>query len=114
MAPEVVGRADTYGLAADIFSLGIVVHEILSLRKPYSKKFVANDPRVVIYVASGGRPDLNELPASKNIADADLLPSLLSKCWLEAPERRPRCADVVTQLEFIAARWTSLEAYTEG
>lgn len=76
MAPEVI-MSNHYGLAADVFSLGIMIHEVASGEVPYSD-LMRNDASLVASIAQGLRPSASALPQSAIRVD---LPSILETCW---------------------------------
>lgn len=79
MAPEVC-HGLLYNEKVDVYSFGIVLWEICSLRKPFSGMTVADHFREVI--VGGLRPPLDpRWPAGLN--------HLLQACWSEDPDHRP-------------------------
>ena len=79
----------------DIYSLGILGHELLTLHGPYDAKskvdmataHLKQDPRPITEFRSDADPRLSDL---------------LQRCLAKKPEHRPRAADVVKTLEGIA------------
>lgn len=78
MAPEVFQRCE-YRLSVDVYSFGILLWEICSLKKPYGDISAKSLRRKVI---DGGRPKLN-----LNCSVA--LQNLISSCWNSDPDNRP-------------------------
>nr|UDO47013.1 serine/threonine protein kinase [Pandoravirus massiliensis] len=86
-APEII-RGETYTEKADIYSLGIVMWEVLTRRRPYAD---ANFVHISLDVLQGKRPDVPE----------DCPPAfgrLMQKCWHHKPHKRPAAADVAAEL----------------
>lgn len=79
----------------DVYSLGILGHELLTLRGPYDAKskidmataHLRQDPRPVTELRPDADPQLSEL---------------LQRCLAKKPEHRPRASDVVQILERLA------------
>jgi len=89
MAPE-VSKCEPYGPAADVYSLSILAHEVLSLRKPYPGVSLSRFRSIVH--DGGRRPPLdNSWP--------DDLRVLLGRMWDGDRRRRPRGEVVVNTLE---------------
>ncbi|ETO63437.1 TKL protein kinase [Phytophthora nicotianae P1976] len=97
MAPEVInGRAGlaAYGEAADVYSLGITMWDVLN---PGQEKFPGtgnNHFRIFDHVLEGQRPEL----------DLRLNPSIraiIESCWQHDPRLRPSAHCVVSALESI-------------
>lgn len=79
MAPEVC-QGLQYNEKVDVYSFGIVMWEILALRKPFAGMGVADHYREVI--VGGLRPPLDpRWPTSLN--------QLLQSCWHPDPDYRP-------------------------
>mmetsp|Transcript_4163 Transcript_4163/g.7462 ORF Transcript_4163/g.7462 Transcript_4163/m.7462 type:complete len:524 (-) Transcript_4163:92-1663(-) len=87
MSPEVyVG--DCYGKSADVYSMGIVMYEILSLKIPFPG---VSATAIVQGVMDGDRPPMTP-------AWPFLLQSLMVRMWDGNRKNRPTMAQVVTQL----------------
>ena len=83
MAPE-VAKEKHYGLPVDVFSFGILLHELTSLEKPflgYSAK-----KHMMQVVMGGERPRLDTSSTSWFPME---LHWLLKKCWSTDPSERP-------------------------
>jgi serine/threonine protein kinase len=97
-SPEVILRK-TYDLSTDIYSLGIVLWELLQNGRPFEEhqsKFKGG-PEIVFSNAianDGLRPTF---PAGT----PESLKKLISDCWQASAELRPCAADVVRSLEEI-------------
>jgi hypothetical protein len=90
MAPELL-RGEPVGEAADVFSYGVVLWEVLTGRAPWAELLPV---QVVAAVGFQGR----ELPPLPPGADP-VLASLCTRCLAPAPAARPSFADVVAELE---------------
>jgi len=96
MAPEVFTKKK-YSTAADVFSLGVVLWEILTGHHP----FEGVPPSVAVLRVSkdGHRPPL---PSTKRKApDEEVVEawtSLISNCWHSDPSRRPSTKSVVERV----------------
>jgi len=89
-SPEVL-QGDRYDEKADVYSLGIVLWEILTLRHPYDD---CNFMQVAIEVMEGKRPDIPR--------DCDQAYSkLLRKCWRAKPEHRPTMEEAFQSLNLM-------------
>ena len=87
MAPEVLkGRKPT--LASDMFSLAMLLYEIVSGQPPYAH--LENDPAVALAVTQGERL---ELPAPATPGEA-LVVELIQSMWAHDPEDRPEVSEV--------------------
>ncbi|KAL2475187.1 Mitogen activated protein kinase kinase kinase-related [Abeliophyllum distichum] len=84
MAPELI-RNEPFTEKCDIFSLGVIIWELCTLKKPWEG---VPSVQVVYAVANDGqRLEIPEGPLSKLIAD----------CWAE-PDERPSCQEVLARL----------------
>src|SRR6185437_8050809 len=72
MAPEVL-KGEKYTPAADIYSLGMVMYEILTCLPPYSEQ--AHDTNLALMILQGIRPQFPE-----KIKYPQLLIDLIKKC----------------------------------
>jgi len=79
MAPEVL-RGYQYTKAADIYSFGIVMNELMSEETPYSD--IPHDHILAVKICKGLRPEISE-DTPKLLAD------LIMKCWDDKAENRP-------------------------
>lgn len=84
MAPEVMLETG-YGSASDVFSVAIVAHEVLSGVRPYSSQLKLRDPRALLHIMNGTRPDLSHLPQTKIRKD---ICDILDKAWCTKVESR--------------------------
>ncbi|KAI2506953.1 protein tyrosine kinase [Fragilaria crotonensis] len=95
MANE-VGAGKEYGLPADVYSFGIVLHEICTLKTPFSHLRSVDAFRQK--VALGG-----ERPKLSSVKHAGLR-SLMQRCWDPIPDNRPSFTDIRIQLETIISK----------
>ena len=79
MAPEVLCGSQ-YTKAADIYSFGIVMNELLSEETPYSD--IPHDHVLTVNICQGLRPRISE-------DTPKLLAGLIMKCWDAKAENRP-------------------------
>lgn len=91
MAPEVVNNKNQgYGLAADIWSLGCTVLEMLTGHVPYSPL----EPHQALYRIGKGEPPALPDSLSRNARD------LIQRCLQVNPNDRPTAADLL-ELPFV-------------
>jgi serine/threonine protein kinase len=84
MAPEVL-RGYQYTQAADIYSFGIIMNELMSEEVPYND--IPHDHVLVVKICKGFRPKISE-DTPKFIAD------LIIKCWDAKAENRPTAKEL--------------------
>ncbi|XP_059290669.1 serine/threonine-protein kinase EDR1-like isoform X1 [Lycium ferocissimum] len=84
MAPELI-RNEPFTEKCDIFSLGVIIWELYTLKKPWE----GVPPLQVVYAVAndGKRLEIPEGPLGKLIAD----------CWAE-PDERPSCEEILSRL----------------
>ncbi|GBB93945.1 hypothetical protein RclHR1_02260010 [Rhizophagus clarus] len=79
MAPEIL-RGNPHTLASDIYSLGIIINEIITVIPPFNNQ--PHDYYLTLDICRGLRPNIRaETP--------DSLKELIKKCWDANPENRP-------------------------
>lgn len=91
MAPE-IWRGNQPTTKCDVFSFGIVLFEICTLKLPWAKKQTVKEIRDTIL--SGQRPSLRFI-ANKDLRD------LVRECWDHIPKNRPNFVDVNFRLSQI-------------
>ncbi|RGB38409.1 kinase-like domain-containing protein, partial [Rhizophagus diaphanus] len=84
MAPEVL-RGYKYTKAADIYSFGIIMNELMSEEIPYND--IPHDHFLVVKICKGFRPKISE-DTPKFIVD------LIIKCWDAKAENRPTAKEL--------------------
>lgn len=90
MPPE-VALCQPYGTSADVYSLSIVMHEVLSLKKPFAG--IGTSSKLLDSVTMGGkRPPLDKSWPVE-------LSKLLTSMWDSNRRKRPKSAVVVAWLE---------------
>lgn len=92
MAPEVMMR-ETYDSSCDVYSFGIMLWQICSLRKPFSKKFTSRE-ELFDYVAVHHRR-----PSFKSLSCPASIKNLIKECWHPDPQRRPTFKTIRRRLE---------------
>jgi serine/threonine protein kinase len=95
MAPEVMSSSnkDPYSFKADVWSVGMVLFELMTLKMPYEDE---DSSRLVGMIAEGRRPSVDKIPASF----AELI-SVFKVCTMLNPEERPEMSDVRERLQQI-------------
>lgn len=94
-APELLSEGKLTQ-AADIFSMGVIIWEILSASELYPGWSAM---QVIIQVSQhGSRPELAALPPGCPPALVDLM----QRCWAQDPTQRPKAAAVVEDLRLQA------------
>lgn len=86
VAPEVL-RGQSYTQASDIYSLGVIVYEILSGKPPYYK--YVHDEFLAVKICEGLRPNIDEITAPQ------LLKDLIGRCWNADPSLRPKISEII-------------------
>mmetsp|Transcript_10101 Transcript_10101/g.22589 ORF Transcript_10101/g.22589 Transcript_10101/m.22589 type:complete len:828 (-) Transcript_10101:271-2754(-) len=89
MAPEVV-MCKPYGLSVDVFSFGIFLWEILSLKEPFEDYDVNKHSRLV--VKKGQRPMIKNYWPS-------YVKELMKACWSKDPKQRPTFAEIYSSMK---------------
>ena len=105
MAPE-VGNGERASKASDIFSLGMLLNELLTGVVPYAH--LDNDMAVARAVERGVRPDLPDTSYGSGGGggedSTDSLAELIGSMWQAAPPKRPEAVDVYASLVDAAAK----------
>ncbi|EXX59465.1 Kic1p [Rhizophagus irregularis DAOM 197198w] len=89
MAPEIL-RGKEYTQASDVYSLGIIINEIVSIIPPFCDR--PHDYYLAIDICCGLRPKIREDIPGK-------LKELIRKCWDADPKNRPTSEMVFNTLE---------------
>ncbi|RIA96075.1 kinase-like domain-containing protein, partial [Glomus cerebriforme] len=79
MAPEIL-RGEEYTQASDIYSLGIIINEIISTIPPFYNQ--SHDFYLALDICHGLRPKICE-------QTPDFLKELIQQCWDANPKNRP-------------------------
>lgn len=101
--PEVLaGRATRYHPSMDVYSLGLVLHEVMTLEVPFHHEPFTSlrSQDLVQHIVEGGRPSFGESdgdaggngPLSLSIPLG--LQQVLRQCWHVDPRQRPSAAEV--------------------
>ncbi|RGB40442.1 kinase-like domain-containing protein [Rhizophagus diaphanus] len=89
MAPEVL-RGHQYTQAADIYSFGIIMNELMSEEIAFN--YIPHDRTLAVKICKGFRPKISE-DTPKLIAD------LIIKCWDAKAENRPTAKELLLKLK---------------
>ncbi|CAG5897489.1 unnamed protein product [Menidia menidia] len=89
-APEHL-RKDGVSQKGDVYSYGIIAHEIVTRRSPFYSQYCSNTAEKIYRVQNPRnnmlfRPDLNFENASEREIELNML---IKNCWDEDPDRRP-------------------------
>src|SRR4051794_6023539 len=90
VAPEVL-RGKPYTQAADIYSFGMIMYFVATLRQPFAN--CAHDQELVLSICNGIRPEITEKEAPKCYID------LMKKCWDPNPDNRPNAGKIFKELQ---------------
>jgi len=88
MAPEVISTQEGYGTAADIWSVGCTVVEMLTARPPWPE-FHSMWAAIYHIANSDGQPDLVPKDLEPDLQD------FLDQCFQRNPSRRPTAAQLL-------------------
>jgi serine/threonine protein kinase len=91
MAPEVM-QSKGYSFQSDVYSFGIILYEICSLKEAIPTRAAPNPNFQKGEFSS--RPCLSHVPC-------DLCRSLIEDCWEQDPSKRPNFEDICNALEVI-------------
>ena len=87
MSPEVIDGND-YSLSADVFSFGMILYEMATLRKPYPNMEPVD---IVKAISFGTRPPIpGTVPAG--------MKTLIERCWDGNPSQRPLFSEILSDL----------------
>ncbi|CAI2167671.1 6790_t:CDS:1 [Funneliformis geosporum] len=84
IAPEVLNGAK-FSKESDIYSLGMVMWELTSGRKPFD--YVEHDHNLIYQIIDGKRPDITQ-------DTPDFYSNLMKRCWHPDPSKRPLIAEI--------------------
>jgi serine/threonine protein kinase len=101
-APEVLSNGP-YTEKSDIFSLGMVLYELLTERVPYEDKSFLQVLNAV--------NTQNEYPPIPSDCDPDFT-QLLKDCWRKDPNSRPDINEVLKRLKTLRAKYLNLQLST--
>jgi serine/threonine protein kinase len=93
VAPEVL-RNQPYTQKSDIYSLGMIMYEILTDLPPYAEQ--AHDVNLALQICQGIRPKFPE-----QVKYPQLLIDLIKRCWDNEPDNRP----TARKISEIVERW---------
>lgn len=83
-APEMLQDRPKISKSIDIYAFGIVMWEILALKRPYAELNLAP---LIQKVTTGGREPIPD-------GTSPILGDLITRCWAQSPESRPKAAHV--------------------
>eukprot|EP00878_Enallax_costatus_P011375 GHUV01011878.1.p1 GENE.GHUV01011878.1~~GHUV01011878.1.p1 ORF type:complete len:1257 (+),score=477.48 GHUV01011878.1:851-4621(+) len=93
------------GAASDIYSLGMVMYEMLTWQIPFHE--LSDATEVKNLVLQGGRPTIPPAaqlpPGTAKAAGLQQYIDLMQLCWHQDPNKRPALVDIAHQLKIIAA-----------
>ncbi|EDR24116.1 serine-threonine protein kinase, putative [Entamoeba dispar SAW760] len=96
IAPEIL-QNKPFGIKSDVYSFGIVMWEILTRKRPYSK---LTPYQIMLNVSQkGSRPKIPKTVENNEITKKYI--RLMERCWDELPESRPlfdEIIDILTDL----------------
>lgn len=102
MANE-VGAGEPYGLPADVYSFGILLWQICTLRQPFHRMNNLDDYQVSV-VTDNARPPLAPVPSSR-------LAHIMQMCWNPLPRSRPGFSEVCAKLErYVSDTYASMRS----
>ena len=99
MAPEIL-RGKKYTQKSDVYSLGIIMNEIISIIPPFND--VPHDEHLALDICRGRRPKMRE-------ETPELLKELIQQCWDADPENRPTSKEVFGKLDDLRKNLEKLE-----
>ncbi|EXX66737.1 kinase-like domain-containing protein [Rhizophagus irregularis DAOM 181602=DAOM 197198] len=90
MAPEIL-RGKPHTLASDVYSLGVIINEIITVIPPFNNQ--PHDYYLALDICRGLRPNIREeTPTS--------LEKLIKTCWDANPENRPTSGEIFHTLSY--------------
>jgi len=95
MAPEVIEGGD-YGTKADVFSLAILIHEMLTCQIPFGRR---NEASICLAIQQGVRPSLEDVPTSVGEKESSHLVQVLEEAWSNEPDDRKNAGETAELLK---------------
>jgi len=99
VAPEVL-RGQPYTQKADIYSLGMIMYEVLTGYPPFTNE--SHDTNLALKIVQGTRPQFPQ-----QVKYPQLLIDLIKKCWEQEPNNRPTAREISS----IVGEWFSEDNY---
>ena len=94
MAPEIL-LGKPYTKESDIYSLGIIINEIISIIRPFNEELCENNKfKLTCGICCGKRPKIRE-------ETPEALKELIEKCWDEKPESRPSIDEISALINYL-------------
>jgi serine/threonine protein kinase len=90
IAPEIL-RGKPHTLASDVYSLGVIINEIITVIPPFNN--LPHDHYLALDICRGLRPDIR-------VETPDSLKELIKKCWDANPENRPTSEEILHTLSY--------------
>jgi serine/threonine protein kinase len=90
IAPEIL-RGKPHTLASDVYSLGVIINEIITVIPPFNN--LPHDHYLALDICRGLRPNIRE-------ETPDSLKELIKKCWDANPENRPSSGEIFHTLSY--------------
>jgi len=103
MAPEIM-QGQRYTPEADVFSFGVLLSEVCSLRRPYektkNKKNMSLDEFCDIFSTRLARGKIRPIEDLETTLPCSKIRALIQECW-DAPVNRPTFTEIVSRLDDI-------------
>ncbi len=139
MAPEIMNESEAYNEKCDVYSFGVIMHEIFTLSKPYilSTSEYVNQFTLGMKILNGHRPSIpqeifskeyteetvshikeyffktNELSSDvSNINIVNIVKiyfELCASCWSSRPSERPMFEYIITKIQYIQTLLHNME-----
>jgi serine/threonine protein kinase len=98
IAPEIL-RGKPYTLASDVYSIGVIINEIITVIPPFHN--LPHDHYLALDICRGFRPNIRE-------ETPDSLKELIEQCWDANPERRPTSGEIFHTLSYHLTAYKSM------
>mmetsp|Transcript_41134 Transcript_41134/g.76482 ORF Transcript_41134/g.76482 Transcript_41134/m.76482 type:complete len:285 (-) Transcript_41134:106-960(-) len=97
MAPEVLNSGE-YGVQADVFSFGILLHECMSGLIPFGAR---NEASLCLAIMRGQRPEIEDIPITDEFGaeHREYVGGILQACWTEDPDDRESAGGAAQRIE---------------